>query len=56
MCSYRPAVPVDFVMQELAFESSSKGLEFLNRFPLSYTDVSKLQIDCKASGPAMGNA
>ncbi|XP_023938628.1 leukocyte receptor cluster member 8 homolog [Bicyclus anynana] len=47
--SYRQTVPVDFIVRELAFESTSKALEFLNQFPLSYTGNNQDQIDCKAS-------
>lgn len=55
MCSYRQSVPVDFIIRELAFESSSKAVEFLNQFPLSYTDCDQSQLDCKASLPAVSS-
>lgn len=55
MHSYRQNVPVDFICRELAFESSSKAIEFLNKFPLSYTDGDQTQIDCKASAPALAS-
>ncbi|XP_063623390.1 leukocyte receptor cluster member 8 homolog [Cydia splendana] len=47
--SYRQSVPVDFIVRELAFESSSKAFEFLNQFSLIYTDCDQTQIDCKSS-------
>ncbi|KAM3966191.1 leukocyte receptor cluster member 8 [Aphomia sociella] len=53
--SYRQSVPVDFIVRELAFESSSKAFEFLNQFPLSYTGCDQTQIDCKASLPAVAS-
>lgn len=53
--SYRQTVPVDFIVRELAFESSSKAFEFLNQFPLSYTGCDQNQIDCKASLPAVAS-
>ncbi|XP_059054115.1 leukocyte receptor cluster member 8 homolog [Achroia grisella] len=53
--SYRQSIPVDFIVRELAFESSSKALELLNQFPLFYTDCDQTQIDCKASFPAVAN-
>ncbi|XP_047027146.1 leukocyte receptor cluster member 8 [Helicoverpa zea] len=53
--SYRQSVPVDFIIRELAFESSSKAVEFLNQFPLSYTDCDQSQLDCKASLPAVSS-
>ncbi|XP_030037244.1 leukocyte receptor cluster member 8 [Manduca sexta] len=53
--SYRQTVPVDFIIRELAFESSSKAFEFLNQFPLSYTGCDQTQIDCKASLPAVAS-
>lgn len=54
MCSYRQTVPVDYIVRELAFESSSKALEFLNQFPLSYTG-DQSHIDCKASQPVVAS-
>lgn len=54
MYSYRQTVPVDFIVRELAFESSSKALEFLNQFPLSYNG-DQSHIDCKASQPVVAN-
>ncbi|XP_013190797.1 leukocyte receptor cluster member 8 homolog [Amyelois transitella] len=53
--SYRQSVPVDFIVRELAFESSAKALEFLNHFPLTYIGSNQSQIDCKASLPAIAN-
>lgn len=53
MCSYRQSVPVDFIIRELAFDSSSKAIEFLSQFKLSYTDCDQSQLDCKASLPAV---
>lgn len=55
MYSYRQAVPVDFIVRELAFESSTKAFEFLNKFPLLYTSSDKTEIDCKASFPALAS-
>ncbi|XP_075979184.1 leukocyte receptor cluster member 8 [Anticarsia gemmatalis] len=52
--SYRQTVPVEFIVRELAFESSSKALEFLNQFSLSYTG-DQSHIDCKASQLAVAN-
>ncbi|XP_004931499.2 leukocyte receptor cluster member 8 [Bombyx mori] len=51
--SYRQTVPVEFIARELAFESSSKALEFLNQFPLSYVGCNRTQIDCKTSATAV---
>ncbi|KAF9419012.1 hypothetical protein HW555_004339 [Spodoptera exigua] len=51
--SYRQSVPVDFIIRELAFDSSSKAIEFLSQFKLSYTDCDQSQLDCKASLPAV---
>ncbi|CAH2039596.1 unnamed protein product, partial [Iphiclides podalirius] len=53
--SYRQSVPVDFIIRELAFESRSKAVEFLNQFPLSYTGCDQNQLDCKASLPAVAS-
>lgn len=55
MFSYRQNVPVDFIVRELAFQSNSKAIEFLNKFPLSYTGGDQTQIDCRASIPALPN-
>ncbi|XP_068618472.1 leukocyte receptor cluster member 8 homolog [Battus philenor] len=53
--SYRQSVPVDFIVRELAFESTSKALKFLNQFSFIYTGCDQTQLDCKASLPnAMG--
>ncbi|CAG4947660.1 unnamed protein product [Parnassius apollo] len=53
--SYRQSVPVDFIVRELAFESNSKAIEFLNQFSFSYTGSDQTQLDCKASLPALAN-
>ncbi|KAJ0178270.1 hypothetical protein K1T71_006093 [Dendrolimus kikuchii] len=53
--SYRQSVPVDFISRELAFESSSKAIEFLNQFSLCYTGCDQTQLDCKASFPAVAS-
>ncbi|CAH0584314.1 unnamed protein product [Chrysodeixis includens] len=53
--SYRQTVPVEFIIRELAFDSNSKGFEFLNQFPLSYAGCGQSQLDCKASLPAVGS-
>lgn len=55
MSSYRQSVPVDFIVRELAFESTSKALEFLNKFSLIYTGSNQTELDCKASLPAIAS-
>lgn len=55
MCSYRQNVPVDFIARELAFDSSFKAGQFLNKFHLSYSGNDQSQIDCKASLPAVAS-
>ncbi|KPI97357.1 PREDICTED: leukocyte receptor cluster member 8 homolog [Papilio xuthus] len=53
--SYRQSVPVDFIVRELAFESTSKALKFLNKFSLIYTGSNQTELDCKASLPAIAS-
>lgn len=55
MYSYRQTVPVDFVVRELAFESTSKAFEFLKKFPITYNGDDQNQIDCKASHLTVGS-
>ncbi|KAK7868176.1 hypothetical protein R5R35_003047 [Gryllus longicercus] len=47
--SYRPFIPASLVMQELAFDSDEKCLEFLAPFGLTFMDAERTKIDCKAS-------
>ncbi|XP_063828201.1 leukocyte receptor cluster member 8 homolog [Ostrinia nubilalis] len=53
--SYRQTVPVDFIVRELAFESTPKAFEFLNKFPITYTAEDQTQIDCKATHATLGS-
>jgi len=47
--SYRPFLPLSFVVQELAFDSDEKCLEFITPFGLIFEDIQRTKIDCKAS-------
>ncbi|KAJ9589116.1 hypothetical protein L9F63_017575, partial [Diploptera punctata] len=52
---YRPLLPVSFVVQELAFESDEKCLEFLSPFDLTFADIQRTKIDCKSSVAVLNN-
>ncbi|XP_031356101.1 leukocyte receptor cluster member 8 homolog isoform X3 [Photinus pyralis] len=47
--SYRPHISVSNVTQELAFKTEEECLGFLDTFGLTFTDVDRTLIDCKAS-------
>ncbi|XP_021937854.1 leukocyte receptor cluster member 8 homolog isoform X2 [Zootermopsis nevadensis] len=51
--SYRPFLPLSFVVQELAFDSDEKCLEFITPFGLTFEDIQRTKIDCKASLAAL---
>ncbi|XP_023701992.1 leukocyte receptor cluster member 8 homolog isoform X2 [Cryptotermes secundus] len=47
--TYRPFLPLSFVVQELAFDSDEKCLEFITPFGLTFEGNQRTRIDCKAS-------
>ncbi|XP_001606445.1 leukocyte receptor cluster member 8 homolog isoform X2 [Nasonia vitripennis] len=51
---YRQNLAVDFIVAELAFESSEKFYEFVAEFGLVYTDPGRKQLDCKTSSASVG--
>lgn len=51
--SYRPLLPLSFVVQELAFDSDEKCLEFITPLGLTFEDIQRTKIDCKASLAAL---
>ncbi|XP_018336764.1 leukocyte receptor cluster member 8 homolog [Agrilus planipennis] len=53
--SYRQNISLDVVAQELAFKSREDCLEFIEPFGLTFTDVNRTSIDCKASMAALSN-
>lgn len=52
--SYRQNLAVDFIVTELAFQSSTKFYEFVAEFGLVYADPERQQLDCKASSGSVG--
>ncbi|XP_044270823.1 leukocyte receptor cluster member 8 homolog isoform X2 [Tribolium madens] len=53
--SYRQNISVNFIQQELAFPALEETLKFLEPFNLTFTDLSKSQIDCKTSMASLQN-
>ncbi|XP_059475329.1 leukocyte receptor cluster member 8 homolog [Neocloeon triangulifer] len=51
--AYRQALPVSFVVSQLAFESEEEWFTFSQPFPIVYTNDARTHIDCKASMPAI---
>ncbi|KAJ8683214.1 hypothetical protein QAD02_019006 [Eretmocerus hayati] len=51
---YRPNLAVEFIVAELAFESSEKFYEFAAEFSLAYAEPERQQLDCKTSSATVG--
>lgn len=47
--SYRANIPLDALVETLAFDTTEKGLEWLEPFGLTFVDASRTIIDCKTS-------
>ncbi|XP_012267228.2 leukocyte receptor cluster member 8 homolog [Athalia rosae] len=53
--SYRQNLAVDFIVAELAFDSSDKFYEFVSELGLAYADPERTQVDCKTSSGSLGS-
>ncbi|XP_058808395.1 leukocyte receptor cluster member 8 homolog isoform X2 [Phymastichus coffea] len=51
---YRQNLAVDFIIAQLAFESTEKFYEFVAEFSLAYGDAERKQLDCKTSSSSIG--
>lgn len=54
--SYRQTLPVSFISTELAFDSDTQCVEFMDQFGVVYTDMERTKVDCKASTPVVSSA
>uniref|UniRef100_A0A8C5SQH9 Leukocyte receptor cluster member 8 n=1 Tax=Laticauda laticaudata TaxID=8630 RepID=A0A8C5SQH9_LATLA len=53
--TFRPVLPVSYVVSELAFESEEECQAFLAALPLVYTSPDATKIDCKQSLAVLAN-